>query len=577
MIRRLFFAAMFSALMCAGTGLTDDQPKGRRIPAAKDMTVEQLLESPDKFEEKTVVLKGVQISGTVVKGPMRHRLTIKSADGTVVDQKDKEQKVVFVTSEENADLISQKVKPDAFKPATLTCKIQKTKREGHWFAVVTKVDFRGRESASEKDEEKPAKGGSGKRRPPDADKPTDKGGRGQGKGGQGGAATSTIMVEGVGKNHDEAVKDALRNAVRQVVGAIVDADTLVKNDEVIKDQVLTYSDGIVKEHKEIGAPKREDGLIRVKIRATVQRRDVVAKLKAANIAVKQVKGQDLYDEVVTDIDREKSGSQLLQKKLKDFQVGLVKAEVVGQRKIKNRTERETTLEYAIRLSIREQRFDRLTEELIPVLEKVSSQKGEFAVQPSENDRKLRLASGGRGEQFQQKEFYEQLRGVLADDEEGHKLQAQWQPSPILRMQGQPDLNRLAQGLRGNGDEKMLMLVNVKRTKLDDRLTWKWYVIPTLKELAPNVAIDVVLSGKDGQELTSNHLMLNKKFAPGVCFERRYGAAKVCLSAYFGNEWILCRHFTITMESKIATEDLKKLKEIRCSIGPAQGGQSGTND
>jgi hypothetical protein len=36
---------------------------------------------------------------------------------------------------------------------------------------------------------------------------------------------------------DEALKDAFRNAVRQVVGAVVDADTLVKNDEVIDDKV----------------------------------------------------------------------------------------------------------------------------------------------------------------------------------------------------------------------------------------------------------------------------------------------------------------------------------------------------
>lgn len=53
--------------------------------------------------------------------------------------------------------------------------------------------------------------------------------------------SEAIVVEGVGMTPDEALKDAFRNAVRQVVGAVVDAETLVKNDEVINDKVLTYS------------------------------------------------------------------------------------------------------------------------------------------------------------------------------------------------------------------------------------------------------------------------------------------------------------------------------------------------
>ena len=55
-----------------------------------------------------------------------------------------------------------------------------------------------------------------------------------------------VVAEGVGTTADEAIKDAFRNAVRQVVGAVVDAETLVKNDELIDDKVLTYSDGFIK-------------------------------------------------------------------------------------------------------------------------------------------------------------------------------------------------------------------------------------------------------------------------------------------------------------------------------------------
>ena len=47
-----------------------------------------------------------------------------------------------------------------------------------------------------------------------------------------------VVVEGIGDNIAEAKKDAMRNAVEQVVGALVDAQTRVENDELIE-QILT--------------------------------------------------------------------------------------------------------------------------------------------------------------------------------------------------------------------------------------------------------------------------------------------------------------------------------------------------
>ncbi len=44
---------------------------------------------------------------------------------------------------------------------------------------------------------------------------------------------------------------------------MIDAETLVKNDQVNSDQVLTFSAGMVKGYKDVGQPKREAGLYRV--------------------------------------------------------------------------------------------------------------------------------------------------------------------------------------------------------------------------------------------------------------------------------------------------------------------------
>ena len=52
-----------------------------------------------------------------------------------------------------------------------------------------------------------------------------------------------MTVTGVGTDPDKAVQNAFSQAIEQVVGVLVDADTVVKNDQLIRDEVLTYSRG----------------------------------------------------------------------------------------------------------------------------------------------------------------------------------------------------------------------------------------------------------------------------------------------------------------------------------------------
>jgi hypothetical protein len=46
-------------------------------------------------------------------------------------------------------------------------------------------------------------------------------------------ASVAVLTWGIRGSDDEALKDTLRNAVRQVDGALADADELVKNDVLI--------------------------------------------------------------------------------------------------------------------------------------------------------------------------------------------------------------------------------------------------------------------------------------------------------------------------------------------------------
>lgn len=65
-----------------------------------------------------------------------------------------------------------------------------------------------------------------------------------------------VMAEGMGMTADEALKDAFRNAVRQVVGAVIDANTLIENDEIVEDKILTYSGGFINKYTEVPGSKK---------------------------------------------------------------------------------------------------------------------------------------------------------------------------------------------------------------------------------------------------------------------------------------------------------------------------------
>jgi hypothetical protein len=111
--------------------------------------------------------------------------------------------------------------------------------------------------------------------------------------------TQEVIAEGIGTTADEALKEAFRAAVQQVVGAVVDGQTRVKNDEVISDQVLTASGGFVAGYERLKIEKT-GGLVRVRIKAKVEKAQLVDKLRELKI---NVQGVDVARVLPDDNDR----------------------------------------------------------------------------------------------------------------------------------------------------------------------------------------------------------------------------------------------------------------------------------
>ncbi|MDD4059134.1 MAG: hypothetical protein PHW08_00345 [Kiritimatiellae bacterium] len=128
-----------------------------------------------------------------------------------------------------------------------------------------------------------------------------------------------VVATGSGLSPDEAEKDALRNAVETVVGQYVGTSTTVEDDELIEDKILTYSAGFVETYDRIGEPRRrDDGLVSIKIKATVKRSQLVRKLQSVSIGKASVSGKDLFASTFTRMDEMTNAQKILAEALKDF-------------------------------------------------------------------------------------------------------------------------------------------------------------------------------------------------------------------------------------------------------------------
>jgi len=102
-------------------------------------------------------------------------------------------------------------------------------------------------------------------------------------------ATKTLVATGYGTNDEQALKVAFRAAIEQYVGVVVDSRSIVKNSELIDDSLLTASSGYIQTYK-ILSTSNQNGLVAVKILATVQSQKLLQSIHKLNIATVTVSG-----------------------------------------------------------------------------------------------------------------------------------------------------------------------------------------------------------------------------------------------------------------------------------------------
>ncbi len=140
----------------------------------------------------------------------------------------------------------------------------------------------------------------------------------------------TVTATGTGRDEAGALKQAFRNAVEQVVGTVLDSTSVVKNDDVIKDRILTYSNGFIERYDAVGKPKVANGLTSVSIRAEVKRTKLLEKVKASGISVAVIDGKSLAAKAETKRVQREAGGPSITEEFEDMPRALIKAEATGK-------------------------------------------------------------------------------------------------------------------------------------------------------------------------------------------------------------------------------------------------------
>ena len=79
----------------------------------------------------------------------------------------------------------------------------------------------------------------------------------------------TLVVSGKAVDSEKATAVDLRSAIEQAYGTFVSANTTILNDDLVKDEIVTISNGNIKSYNVLSEVKCEDGQVMVTVDATV--------------------------------------------------------------------------------------------------------------------------------------------------------------------------------------------------------------------------------------------------------------------------------------------------------------------
>ena len=193
-----------------------------------------------------------------------------------------------------------------------------------------------------------------------------------------------VNGRGVGTDKTEALKDAYRDAVERAVGLYVDAEQMMKNEKLVKDQILTQSNAYIEKYEVAKETTKPNGLVEIQILAEVRKTALTKKIAdvmpSKTFKLNSSTTQNLHAQIVTDEKRSVDGAALMKNALEGIDPvrQLVKAslvspepEIVNKRGSGSRKDDDfITLRYTFKFEIDRERY---LNEFLPHLQKTLEQ------------------------------------------------------------------------------------------------------------------------------------------------------------------------------------------------------------
>lgn len=183
-----------------------------------------------------------------------------------------------------------------------------------------------------------------------------------------------VVVTGSGTTPDQALRNALRQAVGQVMGELVDSETLTKDDELITDKILTYSKGYVSEWHEL-KEWTNDGLTFKQLLVKVQRRELAITLGKRGINPRPFDGRRLYARIVTGLLEEKEARLVLRRLFEKYPTCVLQVAVESEPEPKKKSENEVTLGYDLSVRIDPVKYKDFAKKARAILDLIAIKKG----------------------------------------------------------------------------------------------------------------------------------------------------------------------------------------------------------
>jgi hypothetical protein len=140
--------------------------------------------------------------------------------------------------------------------------------------------------------------------------------------------SAVVRVKGYGPTESDARQDAVRAALQQTMQQLIVADRVIKDDQVVRDKIMSTMNGYIEKFTQIGSG-RVNGSVFVEADVTVSPSKISNFIAAGYSTSTQVAGGSLFAESQREMYQRRSKGEIFDKLLDGFPGSVMKARVVS--------------------------------------------------------------------------------------------------------------------------------------------------------------------------------------------------------------------------------------------------------